>query len=85
MVVLDLNTGVVQVNQSLVRKDYDLFQHIEVPIAPSPEGDQDAAAPAGADAPAAPADAPSGEAAQLVEDGSTSFAHVLWQCITRKK
>ena len=65
MVVIDLGTRVIQVNQSLIRKDYDLFEHIDVPLKPT--------------------DALASEQAQLVEDGSTDFAHALWQCCMNGK
>ena len=75
MVVIDLGTRVIKVNQSLVRKDYDIFEHTPVTLSPEePAPAENAAAPAPAD-----------ESASLVEDGSTSYAHVLWQCLMKGK
>ena len=46
MVIIDLGTKIISENQSLLRKDYDLFGDIQIPLAPddSNESGQDGSA-----------------------------------------
>ena len=87
MVVIDLGTRILQVNQSLLRRDIDTFSQVEIPISD----------PATPDTPPPLASASSSgfgtgsknsrllqggvtapEDPVTVENGSASYAHVLW-------
>ena len=74
MATVDLGTRIIVVNQSLLRKDYDLLAQIDIPIRDDPQ-----AKPASESSPIQQ------DAEQLVEDGSASYAHVLWQSVSHGK
>ena len=85
IVVIDLGTRILQVNQSLLRRDADIFSETEIPMVnpaapevppplpPSSSSSSSARAPARSDTD------------EVVEDGSASYAHVLWQCQMKGK
>ena len=61
MVVIDLGTRIIQVNQSLLRRDADIFSDTEIPMV-------DPATPAATSGSSASASAPA-NTAERVEDG----------------
>jgi hypothetical protein len=81
-VVIDSGTRILQVNQSLLRRDADILSDVEIPM-------EDPSAPgvppplASTSSSLARASAPEGP--ELVEDDSASHAHVLWQCMMKGK
>lgn len=90
-VVIDLGTGILQVNQSLLRRDADIFSDTEIPMidpaaptVPPPVPTPIVPPPAPASSSSASAPAPA-DTSEPVEDGSASYAHVLWQCMMKGK
>ena len=91
MVVIDLGTRILQVNQSLRRRDADIFSETEIPMIdpaaptvppPVPAPGLPLPAPASSSSASAPAPA---DTSEPVEDGSASYAHALWQCMMKGK
>jgi hypothetical protein len=82
MVVIDLGTRILSVNQSLLRRDADICSDVQIPM-------EDPAAP-GTPSPLASTGSSSARAAapgdpELVEDGSAAYAHLLWQRMVKGK
>ena len=91
MVVIDLGTRILQVNQSLLRRDADIFSETEIPMidpaaptVPPPVPAPTVPPPAPASSSSASAPAPA-DTSEPVEDVSASYAHVLWQCMMKGK
>jgi len=81
MIGIDLGNRIIRVNESKLRKDHDHFGDINVPLEPDVQPPSDSAQ---VDPP--PGLQPSDDASStLVPDGSVSFAHVLWQVLTKGK
>ena len=85
MVVIDLGTRTIQINQSLLRRNMDLFSGVDILM-------EDLGVPAPAAPPAPMASSSSSSRApapvdteDIVEDGSASYAHALWQCLVKGK
>ncbi len=81
MAAIDLGSRVVRVNASKIHKEEDPFGDVEIPLqvedaAPAAEasGSQDAAIVASGN-----------ENQRSIPDGSTSFANVLWEVISKGK
>ena len=76
MIGIDLGNRIIRVNESKLRKDHDHFSDINVPLDAEPS---------------APVEPPPGldttddAVSTFVQDGSISFAHVLWQVCTKGK
>ena len=83
MVVIDLGTRILQVNQSLPRRDAHKFSRVEVPTVSGPFD------PATPDVPPPLASASSSSTSHLatepVLDGASTYAHALWQCMMKGK
>ena len=78
---IDLGSRVVRVNASKIHKEEDPYGDIEVPLAAD---DAAPAAEASGSHDAAIA-ATTNETQGLVPDGSSSFAHVLWEVVGKGK
>ena len=88
MVVIDFGTRILQVKQSLLRRDADIFSDTEIPMidpaAPTVPPPLPAPRPAPASSSSASAPAPAA-ASESVEDDSASYSHVLWQYMMKGK
>ena len=90
MVVIDLGTRILQVNQSLLRRDVETFSHVEIPIGDPVSPDTPpplatASSSASGSGRSVQGSAPAPTEPETVEDGSASYSHALWQCMMQGK
>ena len=92
MVIISLGTRVVEVNQSLLRREYDFLEHIDIPLSDTTAQSAPRSVPPSVGVPSpgnsssSSSSVPPGpEDEVLIEDGSASYAHALWQSITKGK